>query len=140
MKRRDTLGLAAAGLALPAAARAVVDEAGRKVLRVSFRTAETGFDPAQISDIYSRTVTPHIFEAPYQYDPLARPALVRPLTAEGMPEHADQYRTWTVRIRPGIFFADDPAFGGKPRELTAADYVYAVKRFADPAVKSPAWT
>ena len=140
MKRRDTLALAAAGLALPAAARAAIDNDGKKVLRVSFRTAETGFDPAQISDIYSRTVTPHIFEAPCQYDPLARPALVRPLTADGMPEHADGYRSWTVKIRPGIFFADDPAFGGKPRELTAADYVYAVKRFADPAVKSPAWT
>ncbi|MCA0243899.1 MAG: ABC transporter substrate-binding protein [Proteobacteria bacterium] len=140
MKRRDTLALAAAGLALPGAARAAIDADGKKVLRVSFRTAETGFDPAQISDIYSRTVTPHIFEAPYQYDPLARPALVRPLTAEGMPEHADGYRSWTVKIRPGIFFADDPAFNGKPRELTAADYVYALKRFADPAVKSPAWT
>jgi hypothetical protein len=25
----------------------------------------TGFDPAQISDLYSRTVTPHIFEGLY---------------------------------------------------------------------------
>ena len=28
--------------------------------------------------------------------------------------------TWTIRIRPGIFFTDDPAFGGRKRELTAA--------------------
>ena len=27
-----------------------------KVLRYAFRVAETGFDPAQISDLYSRTV------------------------------------------------------------------------------------
>ena len=140
MKRRDTLVLAAAtGLSLPGMAGAAPDGKGKKVLRVSFRVAKTGFDPAQINDIYSRTVTPHIFEGLYQYDPLARPARVRPLTADGMPEHDADFRTWTVKIRPGIYFADDPVFKGTKRELTAADYVYAYKRFADPAVKSPAW-
>ncbi|MEF7615174.1 ABC transporter substrate-binding protein [Aquincola sp. MAHUQ-54] len=138
------LGTLAAGLALAQAPapQAAPAAAGTppKVLRYAFPTAETGFDPAQVSDLYSRTVTPHIFEALYQYDPLARPAKVRPLTADGMPEHSADYRTWTVRLRPGIYFADDPAFGGKPRELVAADYVYTFKRFADPAVRSPAWT
>lgn len=140
MKRRHTLALGAT-LALPwAAARAQRDAAGRKVLRYSFRVAETGFDPIQINDVYSRTITPHIFEALYQYDPLARPAKVRPLTAQGMPESSEDFRVWTVRVRPGIFFADDPAFKGRKRELTAEDYVYSYKRFADPQFKSPAWT
>jgi ABC-type transport system substrate-binding protein len=111
-----------------------------KLLRVAFKTAETGFDPAQINDLYSRTVTPHIFEAPYQYDYLARPVKIKPLTADGMPQIAHNFRTWTVKIRPGIYFADDPAFKGKRRELVAADYVYSLKRFADPAVKSPVWS
>src|SRR5438045_1929817 len=57
-----------------------------------------------------------------------------------MPEHSDDYRVWTVRIRPGIYFADDPAFKGRKRELVAQDYVYTFKRFADPANKSPAWS
>jgi ABC-type transport system substrate-binding protein len=52
--------------------------------------------------------------------------------------HSDDFRTWTVKIRRGIVFADDPAFKGKVRELTAADFVYAAKRFVDPANKSPA--
>jgi ABC-type transport system substrate-binding protein len=112
----------------------------QKVFRYSFRVAETNFDPAQISDIYSRTVTPHIFEGLYQYDHLARPAMVKPLTADGMPVSSDNYRTWTVKVRPGIYFHSDPAFKGKKRELVAEDYVYSFKRFADPAVKSPAWT
>jgi ABC-type transport system substrate-binding protein len=114
--------------------------APQKVLRIAFNVAETGFDPAQIGDIYSRTVTSHLFEAPYGYDHLARPAVIKPLTAAGMPEHSADYRTWTVTLRPGIYFADDPAFKGKPRELVAQDYVFAFKRFADPATKSPAWT
>jgi ABC-type transport system substrate-binding protein len=112
----------------------------KKVYRYSFRVAETGFDPAQISDLYSRTITPHIFEALYQYDPLARPIKVRPLTADGMPVNSEDFRTWTVKIKPGIYFASDEAFKGKKRELVAEDYVYSYKRFADPAVKSPAWT
>ena len=143
MKRRDTLALGAALVLPTACALAQVTPAKaapKKVLRYAFRVAETGFDPAQISDIYSRTVTPHIFEALYQYDPLARPATVRPLTADGMPQHSDDFTTWTVKVQPGIFFAKDEAFKGKPRELVAEDYVYSFKRFADPAVKSPAWT
>jgi ABC-type transport system substrate-binding protein len=115
-------------------------DAPKKVLRYSFRIAESNFDPAQISDIYSRAITAHIFEAFYEFDPLARPAKVRPLTAVGMPEHSADFKIWTVKIKPGIYFANDPAFKGVKRELTAADYVYAYKRFADPAVKSPAWS
>jgi len=127
-----TLAVGAAVAADPAAGAAA-----KKVLRVSFPIAETGFDPARIVDLYSRSVTPHIFESLYEYDHLARPIKIKPLTAAGMPEVSDDFRTWTVRIRPGIYFQDDPAFKGKKRELTAADYVYVYKRPADPANKSP---
>ena len=37
-----------------------------------------------------------------------------------------------MRVKPGIFFTDDPAFKGKPRELVAEDYVYSYKRWLDP--------
>ena len=111
----------------------------QKVYRYSFRIAESNFDPAQISDIYSRTVTPHIFEGMYRYDHLARPSKVKPLTAESMPTPSADFRTWTVKLKPGIYFHSDPAFKGQKRELVAEDYVYSFKRYADPAVKSPAW-
>jgi ABC-type transport system substrate-binding protein len=111
-----------------------------KVLRYAFRVAETGFDPAQINDLYSRTITPHIFEGLYRYDHLARPAKVRPNTALDLPAVSADYRIWTVKLKPGIYFADDPAFKGRRRELVADDYVYAFKRFADPRWKSPVWS
>jgi ABC-type transport system substrate-binding protein len=144
--RRDwlrTAGLGAAALGLPAAealaqgAEAVRAADGRRVLRYAFPAAETGFDPAQIADLYSRTVTAHIFDGLYKYDYLRRPFLVKPNVAAGMPEASDDFRTWTVRIRPGVFFADDPAFKGRRRELVAQDFVYSLKRFLDPANKSP---
>src|SRR5512138_161591 len=120
-------------------ARAQSVNDGPKVLRYAFEVAETSFDPVKINDLYSRTVTPHIFEAPFQFDHLARPIKIKPLTAAAMPEHSPDFRVWTVRIKPGIYFADDPAFKGKRRELVAQDYVYTLKRFADPANKSPNW-
>jgi len=130
MKRRDWLGASAAMLALPAAP--AWREAPADTLRVAFRAAETGFDPMAIGDENSNRVVSCIFEAPLGYDYLARPVKLRPLTALALPEVADDFRSFTFRIRPGIFFADDPAFKGRPRELVAQDYVYTVKRFYDP--------
>ena len=110
---------------------------GQKVLRYAFPVAETGFDPAQVSDLYSRIVTAGIFEGLIAFDFLARPFQMKPLTAEAMPEISPDFTSFTFRIKPGITFADDPAFKGVPRELTAADYVYAIKRHYDPRWKSP---
>jgi ABC-type transport system substrate-binding protein len=108
-----------------------------KVLRVSFLIAETHFDPATVSDLYSNNVIEEIFEAPLTYDFLASPAKLRPQTLVAMPEISADARVYTLRLKPGILFADDPAFGGKPRELVAADYAYAIKRLIDPANRSP---
>ena len=110
-----------------------------KVLRIASES-ETGFDPARVGDARSFRVIAHIFEPLLRYDPLARPVKLRPLTAAAMPEPSDDFRTWTVRVQPGIFFTPDPAFGGQPRELTAADYAYSIRRLADPATKSPGWS
>ena len=113
------------------------NRADEKVLRYAFEVAETGFDPAQISDVYSRIATASMFDSLYDYDYLARPVKVRPRVAAGMPVISDDFRTYTIQIKPGIYFADDAAFGGKKRELTAQDFVYSYKRFFDPKTKSP---
>jgi ABC-type transport system substrate-binding protein len=111
--------------------------APKKVFHFAFSSAETSLDPAKINDLYSRTITPHIFEALYKYDHLARPVKIKPNLADGMPEVSADFRTWTIKVRRGIYFADDPAFKGQRRELVAQDFVYSMKRIFDPAVKSP---
>ena len=107
------------------------------MLRVEFYVAETGFDPVKVQDYYSQTVCEAMFEPLMTYDYLARPAKLVPRAAESMPVVSDQARTYVFKIRKGIYFAADPAFKGKKRELTAEDYVYTIKRFKDPANKSP---
>jgi oligopeptide transport system substrate-binding protein len=111
-----------------------------KTLRTAYIAPETGFDPAASSDIYSDSVQRAIFDTLYGFDYLARPYRRTMRTAASMPEVTDEGRTWTMRVKPGIYFADDPAFKGKKRELVAADYVYSWKRLLDPKVRSPfAW-
>ena len=144
ISRRTVVAGAAAGALAPRLAWSADDGVGTpvaaKVMRYAFEVAETSLDPARINDLYSRTLTPHIFEGLYTYDHLARPVKIKPLTADGMPQHSDDFRVWTARVRPGIYFAADPAFKGKRRELVAQDYVYSWKRFADPVNKSPVWS
>ncbi len=108
-----------------------------RVLRYAFPIAETGFDPAQISDLYSRTVVAGIIEAPLAFDFLDRPFRMKPNTLVEMPQISEDFRTFTFRLKPGIFFADDPAFKGARRELVAQDYVYSLKRHYDPRWNSP---
>jgi ABC-type transport system substrate-binding protein len=111
--------------------------AQKKVLRMAFRTAETGFDPQRIFDRYSVGICENIFEPLLTYDYLARPAKLVPLAAESIPEPEEGGTRYTFRIRPGIYYADDPVFKGQKRELVARDMEYAVKRFRDPANRSP---
>ncbi len=127
-----------AGLLLAAAlASASAAHAEQKVLRVPFVIAETNFDPAFVSDLYSNGICEEIFESPLTYDFLARPAKLKPQTLESMPEITDGGKTYTLRFRKGIYFTDDPAFNGKKRELTAADQEFAFKRLMDPKGSSP---
>jgi ABC-type transport system substrate-binding protein len=132
--------LAVAASAVHAAAAAPAAKSAPKVLRYAIRVAETGFDPAQISDLYSNTMAANMFDALYQYEFLARPARLRPNTATALPEASADFKTFRIHVRPGIHFSDDPAFHGKPRELVAEDYVYSIKRAFDPRLKSPRYT
>ncbi|MCE2917703.1 MAG: ABC transporter substrate-binding protein [Rubrivivax sp.] len=140
-RRRAWLQAAAAsGLMLPALAQPVRAAPGAapaaRVLRVSLQTAEAGFDPVRVGDESSFRVIAHILESPLSFDPLANPVTLVPRTAARMPEIDADFRHCVLTLKPGIFFGDDPVFQGRPRELTAADYVYTIKRFFDPVLRS----
>src|SRR5690349_2116967 len=90
----------------------------KKTLRVAFLIAETGFDPQASSDLYSNYVNRVIFDPLYRYDYLARPHKIVPNTAAALPEASKDGTEWTIRVKPGTYFNDDPAFKGKKRELT----------------------
>jgi oligopeptide transport system substrate-binding protein len=124
--------IAALALAQGPAAHAAADP--HKVLRLASSDI-TSLDPQQPTDLYSTRICGQIFEALYQFDYLATPAHVIPNTAEALPTISADGKVWTIRLRKGIRFADDPAFKGKPRELVAQDYVYSIRRMIDPNLR-----
>ena len=126
-----------AALAVAGAARAAAWADPAKTLHVTFPVAETGFDPAAAQDYYSGHVMRVIFDTLYVPDYLPRPYKVAANTADGMPDISADGKVWTIHLRKGIYFADDPVFKGRKRELTAQDYIYAWKRVVDPKVRSP---
>ncbi len=132
---RPTLALAARALAFALASLVVAPGAlaadPAKVLRVASFDIDT-LDPQQYSDDPSFQVIQAMFEPAFEWDYLSRTPKLVPLTAAAPAEVTDGGRTWTIRIKPGIRFVDDPAFKGKPRELVAEDYVYSYKRWLDP--------
>ena len=126
--------IAAIGLVLVAGMAAAQ---APKVLRYALATPVSTLDPAAAGDVPTISMLANIFDPLYSYDYLARPAKLIPNVAEALPEISSDGQVLTIRVRPGIYFADDPAFKGARRELVAADYVYSIKRHWDPRIKSP---
>src|SRR6476469_7852614 len=108
-----------------------------KTLHVVLASAEQSFDPQFSADGGSDGIIDHIYDAMLDYDYLARPVTLVPRTLEALPTVEAGGATYVFKLNRDILFAPDPAFKGKPRELTAADQAYALKRLLDPAVKSP---
>jgi ABC-type transport system substrate-binding protein len=108
-----------------------------KTLHMMITSGETTLDPAVASDIATLSLLENLFDPLLRYDYLARPVQLRPNTVEAMPEVSANGLVYTFRIRRGQYFTPDPAFKGMRHELTAADYVYSIKRLYDPALKSP---
>jgi ABC-type transport system substrate-binding protein len=115
--------------------------AGENVWRRPLFTKLQTLDAGNLSDAYSLGVASQIYEPLYQYKYLVRPFEMEPLTAEDFPKISDDHLTYTIKIKKGILFQDDPCFpDGKGRELKASDYVYAIKRIANVKYRSQNWS
>lgn len=89
-------------------------------------------DPSNTRDVYSALIVSQICEPLYAYHYLKRPYQLIPVAAESMPDISPDGLVYTIRIKKGLRFQDDPCFaGGKGRELKASDFVYAIKRIAN---------
>ena len=100
-----------AGVAAVACAVAFTASAANpaKVLRIAQFDIDT-LDPQQYSDDPSFQVIMAIFEPVYEWDYLSPTPKLTPLTAAAPAEVTDGGRVWTIRLKHGILFTDDPAF------------------------------
>ena len=116
---------------------ATENNAALKVLYVAQQSiGGDALDPARINSILVANVLENIMEPMLQYDYLARPLQLVPNTLASMPEVSEGGRIYLCRLKRGVKFAPDAAFKGKPRELTAADYAYSIRRLFNPKYRS----
>lgn len=96
-----------------------------------------GFDPINSSDQYTANEIGKVYEGLYEFHPLKRPYELMPNLAEGMPTISTDGLTYTFKIKKGVLFHDSPAFkDGIGREVKSDDFIYSIKRLADPKLMS----
>ena len=94
-------------------------------------------DPAHASSVYANVLVLNLYDTLYRYKYLARPYEITSNLAAGMPEISEDGLVYSIRIRQGVHFIDDPAFeGGLGREVKASDFVYSMQRHFDPVSRS----
>jgi oligopeptide transport system substrate-binding protein len=121
--------------------QATTEDNSYTVYRHSMDGAPSNLDPARASTIYANFLAVNLYDTLYRYKYLARPYELEPNLAESLPEISADGLTYTIRIKPGVHFSDDPAFQqGKGRQLIAQDFVYSIKRHFDPQTQAQgAW-
>ncbi|AQT69377.1 Glutathione-binding protein GsiB precursor [Anaerohalosphaera lusitana] len=102
------------------------------VIRSMLNAKLKGLDPVTCRDVYQMKVGSQIYESLYDYHYLKRPYEPVPLLADGMPQISEDGLKYTIKIKKGVRYQDDPCFpDGKGRLLKASDFIFSLKRFAD---------
>ncbi len=110
------------------------------ILHASLRLLPRSFDPPDIGEEGSGKVAAPVYEGLLTYHPFARPYELMPALAAEIPTVSEDRLTWTIRLKEGVTFVDDPCFpGGQGREVTAEDVLFALKRFAHPSTHAKGW-
>jgi len=98
-------------------------------------------DPQVAYDEVSHMIINLCYDTFLSYEPFNEKYVLTPCIASELPvreDHADGSVSYLCKLKPGIYFQDDPCFpGGKGRELTSDDFLYTWKRIADPKALCP---
>ena len=111
------------------------------IYRHAMDGAPSSLDPAQASNLYANFLAVNLYDTLYRYKYLARPYELEPNLADGIPQISADGLIYTIRLKPGVHFIDDPAFpSGRGRAVRASDFVYSIKRHFDPSTRAQgAW-
>jgi oligopeptide transport system substrate-binding protein len=102
----------------------------------------TPFDPAKVGDEYTNTVMGDMYEALFSYKYTADTYQLEPVIAESMPEVSEDGLVYTIKLRKDAFFYDplgEVFPENKGRAVNAHDFVFSIKRLADPANEAGGW-
>lgn len=116
------------------------EERGKKILHMSVRSKIGDMDPVSAGHAYASLSMSLVYETLFDYKYLKRPFELEPLLLESMPDVSEDSKTYTFKLKEGIFFHDNPCFpGGVGRELEAKDVIYSMKRMANREFRPRGW-
>lgn len=107
----------------------VINAKAEKVYHHVMETSPKNLNPLQAATIDAANLIYPIYDTLFEYKYLERPLSIKPNLAITMPVISSNGLDYTIEIKKGIFFADDPCFkGGKGREVTTYDVAHMFKR------------
>ena len=111
-----------------------------KELEIISSSPIQGLDPVQADHPCLNKAVANVYEGLVTYDSL-EPLKLIPCLAKEMPHISDDGLVYTFKVRDWIRFHDNLAFSlfNPSRKIEAADFVYSIKRIADPATQTPYW-
>jgi len=134
------VGASAVAALLAFACIAGAQAPAERTLKIAMLADVETLDPARAPELGTIYTIAPLYHQLLTYDFGSRRATLVPYAASALPRISSDGRTYTLTLRPGLLFAPHAAFGGKPRELTAADFEYSWKRVADPALSSMSYS
>lgn len=106
-------------------------------LRLSLDDKVESLDPAKAYSDDSLFLSAQVLEPLYQYHYLKRPYEIQPLLADGLPQMSEKGKIVRIKIKKNVFYHPHEAFGGKPREVIAEDFITQFKRLTLRELQSP---
>lgn len=112
-----------------------------KVLVTVLESQVSGLDPVRGSGVYDAQAMGRLYDGLLEYHYLKRPFELVPNLAAAMPTVSEDGLVYTFEIKQGVKFHDNACFPqGQGRELVAEDFIYSIKRVADPKIQSPSFS
>lgn len=105
-------------------------EKKQKIFRFNVGDGISSLDPIHAETEANVHIISQFYNGLFEYDEKLH---LQPCLAEAYDISADG-KTYTIALKKGVFFHDNPAFfEGRGRELKASDVVFSFKRLLDPA-------
>jgi oligopeptide transport system substrate-binding protein len=139
MKLTSVMGLCLIAISVMITSCTKKEEFKGLSLNLAVSSQVKGMDPIYANDRYSSNEVARVYEGLLEYHYLKRPYTLVPNLAESMPTVSKDGLTYTFKIKKGVMFQKNEAFGSEPRELIAEDFVYSIKRLADPKLQGLGW-
>jgi oligopeptide transport system substrate-binding protein len=99
----------------------------------------SSLDPILAQDYFSSQMAAQVYEGLYHFKYKSNPLEIEPLLASEMPKISQDGTIYQIPLKKNIYFHPHPSFGASLRMFVADDFIYSLRRLADPRNNSPSF-